>query len=119
MIKLGPSYAILEKLAVNPIGLRRSHGKTWEEIEKDLAVKVDVEDQFNTLISEYIDLRLISNCNNMDDWSEKVTLTIEEDETVDTGLKKAMLVNIKQFIQSKQDFGEVVWSKTIGAPILL
>ena len=119
LIKLGPSYSILEKLATNPIGLRMSKGETWQEIEQDLAVKTTPEGEFGALLSEYIDLRLISKCNCMDNWTKEVALSIEKDETVDADLKASVEFNIKQFIKDKQDFGELLWSKAIGAPVLL
>ncbi len=119
LIKLGPSYSILEKLAMNPVGLRMSKNESWQDIEKDLSVKTSPENKFEGLLSEYIDLRLISKCNNVDNWTEEVVTSMEKDGVVDPGLKESVVLNIKQFIKDKQDFGEILWSKAIGAPVLL
>jgi len=121
LIKLGPSYHILEKLAKNPVGLRLSKGEHWQDIEKDLSTKAEsvFDNKFNILLSEYIDLRLISKCNNINNWTEEVVLNIEKDTAIESYLKKELKLNIEQFIKDKQDFGEILWSKVIGAPVLL
>jgi len=119
LIRLGPSYCVLEKLAKNPIGLRMSRGEHWRDIENDLIVKVESENEFDVLLSEYIDLRLISKCNTVDDWIKEVSVSIEKDKSIDSYLKTEIEFNIKQFIKNKQDFGEILWSKDIGAPVLL
>ena len=119
LIKLGPSYNVLEKLAIDPIGLRMSKGESWRDIEKDLSVKTSPEGEFEELLSEYIDLRFVSKCEDVGSWIKEVVVSMEKNGAINTKLNPEIEFNIKQFIKNKQDFGEILWSKAIGAPVLL
>ena len=72
LIKFGPSYHILEKLVERPIALRRCDGETWEMIEDDLKVIQTEEGIFETKMAEFIDLRLIDECKDPEEWIRAV-----------------------------------------------
>ena len=119
LIRLGPSYHILKKLAQSPIGLERVKGKSWEDIEQDLAVKPEPENILDNILSEYIDLRIISNCTNIQSWTKEVLNSIKKNNIINEKFKHLTEPDINQFIKEKLDFGKMIWSTDIGAPVLL
>lgn len=115
LIKIGPAYEVLEKLAERPIALRRCGGESWKTIEKDLAVVVNKEDSFEIKMNEFIDLRLIEDCKNLNEWSKEVSRAFETDEKFKND--KNLVNRIIQYFERHLENGEVMWSNSIGAPI--
>ena len=120
LIDIGPAYEVLEKLAEQPCALRRCDGHDWKKIEKDLAVIVTKEGQMEIALSEIITLNQVSECSDETEWictagallRDSTTLGINAD---DTSLEE----KIKNYCVQKQENGELVWSNSIGAPILI
>lgn len=120
LIGIGPAYEVLEKLAERPCALRRCDGHEWDRIEKDLSVIVTKEDQIDIALSEIMTLNQVSECMSEDEWIHTVgemlyampELKMGEDHEEIEG-------RIKTFINKKYENGELLWSNSIGAPIML
>ena len=115
LIKIGPAYEVLEKLAERPIALRRCGGESWTDIEKDLAVVINKEDSFGIKMNEFIDLRLIEDCKNLNEWSEEVEQAFKIDKEFRND--EHLISKIIQYFERHLEDGEVIWSNSIGAPI--
>jgi len=118
LMKLGPAYDVLIKLANQPVALRRIAGDKWEDIENSLAVGMAESDQIEFRMNEIIDLRHIEDCKSIEEWIEevsKVANDIEEDEFAVEITKK----EVKQFINNKMREGELIWSDTTGSIIAI
>lgn len=120
LIKIGPAYEVLEKLAERPCALRLIEGQTWQQIEDDLKVITNAEDRFEIAVSEIINLNQVSECIDLDEWVGVVSQILREDEHLEIDKKNGVLEdNIKGYVEKKRDCGELVWSTPIGAPILI
>jgi len=108
LLKLGPAYDVLEQLAYQPIAFRRVEGKTWEEIEEELAVYIPTETRIEKLISISIDTREFIGCASEKDWIIKITKAVKEEDAAATPEV------VEQILQAGKDFGEYVWAKNIG-----
>ena len=115
LIKVGPGYEVLEKLAERPIALRRCGGESWTNIEKDLAVVINKEDSFEIKMNEFIDLRLIEDCKSLNEWSEEIERAFKMDEEFKDD--KHLINKIVQYSETHLEDGEIIWSNSIGAPI--
>lgn len=114
LIRLGPAYDVLMKLARQPIALRRIEGYSFEEIEKQIAVTQDADSLLDHKLSEIIDLKLIDKCTGLNDWISQVKKTLAEDEEDKTEASDA---DIARIIDLKMREGEAVWSDSIGCII--
>lgn len=113
LVRSGPAYHVLEKLAERPIALRRCDGERWEEIEGDLEVPMGEETAFEAKISEFVDLRLVDECQSLQEWVAAVTTALQEDPEInDPGNLEE---KIGSFVEDKRNEGEMVWSDTLGA----
>jgi DNA polymerase III delta prime subunit len=112
-MKTGPAYEVLEKLAERPCGIRRCDGDNWDTIEKDLEVVMTTEDVFVTKLTEIIDLRLVDQCKNENEWTKEVVslLNKNDDRVTDDRIHK--------FIEVKKNDGEMVWLDRIGSMSLI
>lgn len=119
LIKVGPAYQVLEKMALKPAALRRCEGDSWEKIEADLEVPTSEEDMFACIMSELIDLRIIDDCLSMEEWINNVSESLVHNPDVDVHTKEEALERVKRYIQSKKDNGEVIWSNSLGAMVAL
>jgi len=120
LIKIGPAYQVLEKLAERPIALRRVDGNTWEQIEDELAIIMTEEGKFENTLSEIMDLRIIDECKTMQEWVKEVTGVIKQHPDVETkDSDEEIMKKVQYFVDMKKDDGELVWSEPIGAPVLL
>ena len=111
----GPAYEVLEKLADRPIAFRLIDGQSWQEIEKDLEVYVREETKIERDLTELIDLRSVTGCENEDNWTVKVTDFIKDcNKDVENveGLVKDVIVH------GKCD-GELIWSPRIGSMLIV
>jgi hypothetical protein len=113
LMKTGPSYEVLEKLAERPCGIRRCNGESWEAIERDLEVVMTTEDIFVEKLTEIIDLRLVDRCKDETEWTKEVILLLNKDN--DTVADD----QITKFINIKKNDGEMVWLDRIGAMSLI
>jgi hypothetical protein len=113
LMKIGPAYEVLEKLAERPCGIRRCDGESWESIEKDLSVVMTKEDTFVAKLTEIIDLRLIDQCKNEDEWTKEAIslLNKDNDEVADD--------RVNEFINVKKNDGEMVWLERLGSMSLI
>lgn len=115
LIKVGPAYEVLEKLAEKPIALRRCASETWEDIEKEFAVIIDDTDILEIKINEFIDLRLIEDCKSLEEWIDEIQQVFR---TTEEFKNDQQLPNkITKYFESHLADGEVIWSTSIGAPI--
>lgn len=118
LIKFGPSYHILEKIAERPIALRRCDGESWEEIEKSLEIPINEENQFEMRITECIDLMLVDECKTVEEWVRAVSLSIESDEEF-LGEKEHIKEKIEVYVERKRNEGELIWSDTLGSIVTI
>lgn len=121
LIKLGPAYEVLEKLAEHPIALRRCEGKTLEQIEKELEVVLSEEDKFAIAISEIITLNQVSECSDTEEWTTVVSDVLMQNSVLQKQIsdKGGVIKIIDNYIKNKSNDGELIWSNKIGAPILI
>jgi hypothetical protein len=119
LIKIGPAYQVLEKLAEKPASLRRCEGQSWEEIEKDLAVVVNEADIFEIAMEECIDLRHVSECKDENEWIKGVSKNIGENPDVDVDKPDKIENKVKEYVNNKRNEGEIIWSDTLGTMLML
>ena len=115
LMKLGPSYEILEKLAERPCALRRCDGETWQQIEANLAIEMSAEDLFTTKVREIIDLRLVDQCEDEAEWIKEAAIIMREDKDLaidpDDDTVEDKIIG---YVKTKKDDGEMVWLDRVG-----
>jgi len=116
LIKIGPAYEVLEKLAYKPVALRRIEGDSWDTIEKDLEVTVTDVDDTKLKIDEIIDLRLIDNCTDINEWITNVTKIINESMPNE---EKITIDFVTTYIDEKRREGTLLWSNQLGTVIAI
>lgn len=114
LIKIGPAYDVLMKLARQPVALRRIDGDKWGAIEDSLSVNMKDSDQIEFRLNEIIDLQHIEDCRNIDEWIEEVSKIANDTEILNSKLIITKEI-IKIFIESKMRNGQLVWSDATGA----
>jgi len=117
LIKLGPAYDVLIKLAKQPIALRRVEGFKWDAIETEIAVPMRDSDQIELRMNEIIDLRYIKECNSVTDWISAVSKIINEGPGADD--IELSEKDVTNFVEHKVRGGELIWSESIGAMITI
>jgi hypothetical protein len=120
LIKIGPAYEVLEKLAERPCAIRKSDGESWEQIEESLKVIMNEEGKFELAVNEIITLNQVSECQTLDEWVSTVGQILREspDLSIDpdnVGVEE----NVMNYVLKKREDGELVWSNPIGAPIII
>ena len=115
LLRTGYAYEVLEKLAKQPCAVRRVAGDSWNKIEDDLQIKIPEEHVLGDALSEIITLNQISNCANLEEWISIVGDTLREDFTELGELNDS----IAMYCKMNYDNGRMVWSNSIGAPILI
>lgn len=118
LIKMGPAYEVLEKLAERPCALRCIEGRSWKEIEKELAVIVNEDDKLQIAVDECIDLRYISECHTLEEWVGQTAKILQEDKELDTK-DTNVFEQVEHYIIRKQNDGDVIWSESLGTVINL
>ncbi len=116
LLKMEPAYDISIKLAERPVSLRLIDGNTWEDIENELAVKLDETDQLELKLSEVIDLKLIEDCSDVDEWATEVKKCLDRDKDIDLEAKEAQ---IKSFVENKMREGDMIWSTSAGCVVAI
>jgi len=111
LLKLGPAYDVLLKLAKRPVALRRLDGDKWEDIEKKLAVEISTIYQLEIKVAEVIDLRLIDDCKSVEEWVSEVQRLLSEDKELG---QEISTIEIAKFVKSKSREGEMIWSESTG-----
>lgn len=120
LVKVGPAYEVLEKLAERPIALRRVDGESWETIEKDLAVIVNEEGRFDLALSEIIILNQVSECKDLDEWINEVGVVLRSNKELAIDEDNAEVEDhIRYFIDKNRNDGKVIWSNKTGAPMMV
>ena len=119
LIKIGPAYQVLEKLAERPCGLRRCQGDSWDTIEKELAVFINEDDIFAQALVECIDLRYISECRDPEEWIAEIGKVLRENPELGLEGDPTVEERISQIIDVKRGDGEVIWSDSLGTILML
>jgi len=111
LIRFYPAYDILEDLAKTPVALRRLDGKTWDDIENELYRKELHQDLLHLKLDEIIDLKLVDDCTDINEWVNAVKQFIDED---DDNITKCSVEKIVNYIEGRQREGDIVWMKKLG-----
>jgi hypothetical protein len=119
LIKIGPAYDVLERLAERPCSIRRIEGQSWEQIEEDLKVVLNEQGALEVALREVIDLQCIRDCQNMEEWIQEVTRTLRNDSDLEISEEELVEDTISGFVYHKKEDGELLWSERIGAPIMV
>jgi len=119
LLRMGPAYDVLEKLAEKPCSLRRIDGASWEQIENELSVVTNEDDKLFIAVDECIDLRYVSECKSLDEWITQTTMILGEDTELDTIGKDEMSKRVEDYITRKRNDGEMIWSESLGSVIKL
>jgi hypothetical protein len=115
LMKLGPSYEILEKLAERPCALRRCDGETWEQIEADLEVEMSAEDLFTSKVREIIDLRYLDQCEDEAEWVKEASTILRDDKDLKIDPDDDTIEDkVGEYIKAKKDDGEMIWLDRVG-----
>lgn len=115
LIRIGPAYDVLSKIADEPVALRRVRGQSWEEIEKDIAIDISETGKLDLRIKEIIDLKLIDECHSLNEWIEAAhNLLAESGEEPEVGKE-----HIEKYINIKMKDGEAIWSDAIGCVLAI
>lgn len=120
LIKIGPAYEVLEKLAERPCAIRLCDGQTWEDIENDLQVIVNEEGQLEIALSEIITLNQVSECKDEAEWITEVGRVLRDDPELAIDEDNAEVEDtIRDYVEKNREDGRLVWSTRIGAPIII
>jgi hypothetical protein len=120
LMKIGPAYDVLEKLAERPVALRRTDGETWEKIESDLQVKLNDEGKIELALSEIVTLNQITDCKDINEWVNVVEEILKGSPEIDLdGSGETLKSIIEDFVRRNEEVGQILWSTKIGAPIKL
>jgi hypothetical protein len=119
LLRMGPAYDVLEKLAEKPCSLRRADGDSWEKIEEDLCVVTTEDDRLHIAIDEGIDLRYVSECKSLDEWIAQTAHILAEDSELEVLAEKELTARIEDYITRKRNDGEMIWSDSLGSVIKL
>ncbi len=114
LLKLGPAYDVLMKIAERPAAMRLLDGDTWEDIEKSLEMKMDDVDALEVKMNEIIDLKLIEDCSNLGEWVKEVQRCMTDDEEVEQDIETEQ---IQLFVDTKMREGEMIWSTSVGCVV--
>jgi hypothetical protein len=112
--QLGPAYEVLEKLAYEPCAVRRCKGKDWLEIESELEVHIKEETKVEKDLTELIDLRVITGCEDEEQWVIKVTDLLSE-----THPKNSLDDMVKTILHHGKNDGEIIWSDRLGSMLIV
>lgn len=120
LIKIGPAYDVLERLAERPCAMRRIDGHTWEQIESDLKVVIGEEGKLENAIREIVTLNLVRDCKDMAEWVSTVGQVLREDPELGIGPDDDTIESaVSEFVESRKNDGEMIWSNRIKAPIMI
>jgi len=108
LLKLGPVYEVIEKLAYSPAAIRRCAGKTWDEIEEELAVYIPKETKLEKLLASHIDMRTYVKCKDEKEWCINIIKDISEEE------KEDVSEALNAIITAYKSDGEYIWSDNLG-----
>jgi len=111
LMKVGPAYDVLIKLAEKPVALRRIEGTSWEDIENALAVEMQNSDHLEVKLGEIIDLKLVDDCKSAEEWMEEVQKCLSESNDMNDEIDKS---EIESFVDIKMREGELIWSESTG-----
>jgi len=120
LIKIGPAYEVLEKLAIKPCSIRLCDGERWENIEKDLAVILNEEGRIEVALEECVDLRYVSECRDPEEWVTAVSnvLRTNADFEIEDSIEE-LKNKITEMVAVKRNDGEIIWSESLGAMIMI
>lgn len=107
LMRTGPAFEVLEKLAEKPVAFHRCEGKNWEEIEKHFEVFREEETILEQKINEIIDFRIVMRCENDKVWSDKVAALLEKEDIASKN-------QIPEIISAKIRNGLCIWSSSLG-----
>jgi hypothetical protein len=120
LMRLGPAYEVLEKLAERPCSLRRCDGETWEKIEEDLSVPMTAEDHFTNKLAEIIDLRLIDQCKTEDEWLAEASNLMRKDKELGIDPDDDTVEDrVTEYTIKKKGDGEMVFLERVGSMALI
>jgi hypothetical protein len=119
LIKIGPAYEVLEKLAERPCAIRRVEGQDWKDIEEDLKVIMNEEGLFEMAVSEIVTLNQITECKDLDEWIKEVALVLEENPALKEEGTSDKEEKVKKYVEKRKEDGEMIWSQQLGAPIII
>lgn len=120
LMRIGPSYEVLEKLVERPCALRRCDGDDWVTIEKDLAVEMTHDDMLINKLSEIIDLRLVDQCKDEVEWvAEAIGLLREDKELAIDPDDDTTDGRVKEYVDRKKNDGEMVFLNRIGSMAII
>lgn len=113
LIKVGPAYTVLERLARKPVSLRRIEGESWEQIENGIAIPMSEADLIHDKLRELIDLQRIVQCADMDEWVGEVGSVLAEQRIEFSG------ESIRDYMNNRLREGQIIWSDSLGCPIIV
>ena len=105
-----PSELVLQQLAVQPISLRRSQGKSWEEIDDELLCHINPQpalDDFDYEIIKIVELGLLTDIDNKDHWISAAAQLLH-----------LPIQDISQRVQSYTNRSPV-WQNDLGSMVFL
>lgn len=111
LMRIGPSYSILEQLAAKPVALRRCDGESWKDIENSFAVRMSDEDIVEAYVDEFIDLRIISDCKTFDEWLSEIEIALQEKIKQPGGVTMKQIAN---YVDNMRLEGHCIWSNSLG-----
>jgi len=119
LIEIGPAYQVLEQLAEKPVALRRCEGQSWERIEHDFAIPMNEENKFEHTLSEFIDLRLIDSCKDVEEWIKGVSEALKAESGLELGPKDEVEDKVIKYVEEKRNDGRIIWSESLGTIVSL
>lgn len=115
LMRIGPAYDVLSKLILKPPALYRCEGISWADIEKDIEVVISQSGKLDNKLQEIIDLHLLEECENIDEWVKCATEIIQEENQND--IDELSENDVKDFTELKMRDGLIIWSDSIGSVI--
>ena len=116
---IGPAYEVLEKLAEAPCGIRRCEGKSWEDIEKDLAVELTEEGATEYEIQKIIATRAVIKSASLEEWTKCVAKLLKEKNELEISKESEEEIADRVAIHIEDSYanGNMLWADKIGSVI--
>jgi len=107
LMRTGPAFEVLEKLAQKPVAFLRCEGSSWEEVEEYFSVHRTTETILDQKIEEIVDFRKICNCKNELEWLKEISNHLEKE-----GI--ATIEQVFHNIDLQKKNGFYIWSDNLG-----
>jgi hypothetical protein len=77
------------------------------------------ENKFEHTLSEFIDLRLIDSCKDVEEWIKGVSEALKAESGLELGPKDEVEDKVIKYVEEKRNDGRIIWSESLGTIVSL